>query len=342
MNKSTFCLSAALIALAALSCGKVPTEDANYATDRVLSAWIQVNYPGASANDSGVFILSYDEGTGRGISDSGYLFARYVRTDLKGDNVVSNIPDTIDMVSGLDSTTYTGCDIWRVDNGFIPKGIEPILKNMREGGHVRLVLPVGMSGVKTPTYGAFNSSESDNVIYNIWIERSVDDIDRWQDSLLQAFSNKRYSGADSVYDGLYVVRTGFDPDADSLGDEAVVALRYMARRVEDMVMFDTNIRDTARRYGIYSSSSTYDTIGVTVYADIDQMVSSNSLVTGFARACHKIRRGDTLQAFFRSDLGYGAAGSGGKIPGYAPLYFTIIAESATDSDSDSDLSDNDD
>ena len=103
----------------------------------------------------------------------------------------------------------------------------------------------------------------------------------------------------------------------------------------DWSMFDTDIRDTAKRNGIYSSSSSYDTLTFTFYQDSSKMFTNNtSYVTGFTYAVNKMRHHDTIEVVFRSDLGYGAAGSGTSIPEYSPLYFKIYIQEDADNDDD--------
>ena len=327
MRKVSISILVAAIVFAA-SCAKDATEDAYYGYHRALQAWINVNCPGASPNDSGVFILESKPGTGLAVGDSSYVFARYYRTDMKGNYAATNIDSLEERLYYRKASYYRGCDIWRMDQGYLPKGLEPVIKGMKEGGEVRLALPIDMSAVTYSAYTAFSQSESDNVIYYVKIERVVNDIYAYQDSVLAAFSKKYYDGMDSLSNGFYFKLKGRMEDADTLVDETSHPLRYMGRRVEDMVMVDTNVRDTARKYDIYSSSATYDTLGVARYADISTMISNAQVIEGFARAVHEMRLGDTVEVFFRSDLGYGAGGSSTIIPEYAPLFFRIYTDPA--------------
>lgn len=323
--KKVFLLALTLSLMILASCAK--TADVTIsAYDRVLQAWINVNHPGLSPNDSGVFIIRYNEGGGRAMSDSCYVFAHYFRTDLKGNYASTNIDSLVERLTGTGVTYYSGSDIWRLDQGYLPNGIEPIIKGMREGGEVYLAMPTGVSTVNYTLYNAFSSSESDNVLYYFHIDKVVDDIYAYQDSILADFSAKYYEGMDSLSNGFYFKLLGRREGTDTLADEKVHPLRYMARRLEDFVLFDTNVKDTAKLYEIYSSSSAYDTLGVTRYSDVTTMISSNSVISGFARAVHEMHLGDTVEVFFRSDLGYGAAGTSSTVPEYAPLFFRIYTD----------------
>lgn len=329
MRKVSFFIIAALIAVTAASCAKNVAEESSYGYHRALQAWINVNHPGVSANDSGVFVISCEPGSGLPVSDSSYVFAHYYRTDLKGNYASTNIDTLVERLTGRGKTYYSGSDIWRMDQGYVPKGIEPVLKGMKEGGEVLLALPVDMSKVPVSVYSAFPQEETDNVVYYIKIDRVVRDIYAYQDSMLTDFSNRYYGGMDSLSNGFYFKLIGRKADSDTLVDETTHPVRYMGRRVEDMVMFDTNVKDTAKKYNLYSSGSAYDTLGVARYADIRDMISKANVIEGFARAVHEMHYGDTVEVFFRSDLGYGATGSSSSIPEYAPLFFRIYTDPST-------------
>lgn len=325
MKKFSVYALAALLTLFAASCAK--TNDSGIDPyDRVLQAWINVNHPGTMPNDSGVFVIEYEQGGGRATSDSCYVFAHYFRSDLKGNYASTNIDSLYERLYGMGVTYYSGSAIWQLDQGFLPNGVAPIIKGMNEGGEVLLAMPKGVSTVPYSLYGAFSSSEEDNVLYYFHIDKIVDDITAYQDSVLADFSKKHYGGMDSLSDGFYFKLIGRREGADTLADETVHPVRYMGRRLEDFVLFDTNVKDTAKLYELYSSSSTYDTLGVARYSDITTMISNASVISGFARAVHEMHLGDTVEVFFRSDLGYGASGTSSAIPGYAPLFFRIYTD----------------
>ena len=58
-------------------------------------------------------------------------------------------------------------------------------------------------------------------------------------------------------------------------------------------------------------------------AQIEDAISNNSLVDGFARAISEFKYGEEGVAFFSSSHGYKAEGSGKTIPAYSPLVFYI-------------------
>ena len=92
-------------------------------------------------------------------------------------------------------------------------------------------------------------------------------------------------------------------------------------------VFDTNVKDSAKFYGIYSASRTYAPSSVTwfgsdgKYSDIK--LGGSSVIDGFAYALSKMHPHEKGTAVFYSGIGYGSSGSGSTIPAYAPLRFDI-------------------
>ena len=324
----------AAVVLALYSCAQPGTESPNAATDRVLAAWVRVNYgAGYAPNDSGVFVLSYTQGTGAAVPDSGYVFCHYTRRSLDGNIASTNVQTLVEQLGTLTNLTYCGSDIWQVDVGAIPPGLEMVIKTLRVGGKAKVAIPVGQSKVTTSVYNAFSSSESDNVIYEIELEDVKEDIYAWQDDLLKAHSAAHYGGMDTLTDGFYYKVIGQGADPDSVNDEVSVSFWYIGRTLDGRI-FDTNVRDTARKYEIYTSAGSYDSLTITYYKDLTTMASNSSLVNGFTKAIHEMRKRDTVDVFFRSDWGYGATGSTDVIPEYSPLFFRIWFTNYTNGDED--------
>ena len=334
MNRTLSIFLAALLVLLTGSCAQPRTESSTEATDRVLAAWVRVNYGTTVApNDSGVFVLSYTPGTGASVPDSGYVFCHYQRHTLDG-NIQSTNIETLGEQLGLKTNLSDfGSDIWQVDVGSIPRGLEPIIKSLKVGGKATVAIPVGQSKVTNSVYYAFSSSETENVIYEVELDDVVKDIYAWQDDLLKAHSIAHYDGMDTLTVGYYSKVVGQAAVADSLNDDVTVSVWYIGRRLDGRI-FDTNVRDTARKYEIYTSSGSYDSLSLSYNKDLSTMLSNNSYVTGFTKAIHDMRKRDTVEVFFRSDWGYGVSGSTDVIPEYCPLNFRIWFTQTTNGDED--------
>lgn len=318
-----FAVSAAALVLQA-SCARTVSDPRNYSTDRRLDAWIMENYAGIEKDTSGAYILELEQGSGREIGDSSYIFTKYVRKNLDQAVYSTNLLELLHKMGRVEKTTYTGPRIWRVGKGMLPTGLESVIRRVREGGRIKVVLPVEKSAVASVTYNAFNSTETDNMIYEIEVERVLDDIKAYEDSLLRDYSKKYYGGQDSVFDAFYWIREGFRADADTIADEQVLGIRYIGRRLDGQV-FDTNIKDSAAMYRLTDTST--DTLAFTYYRDSARMCSTNSrYIPAFSLAINRMRHFDTITVFFSSYYGYGASGSGVTIPEYSPMCFKIFIQ----------------
>ena len=110
-----------------------------------------------------------------------------------------------------------------------------------------------------------------------------------------------------------------------IGSDTTVYINYTGRRM-DGVVFDTSVADTAKVYGIYSASKTYEPVPIywgESYGDITMTTSKTTPVTGFQMALWNMRPGEKAITAFYSELGYGSSGSGTAIPSYQPISFII-------------------
>ena len=141
---------------------------------------------------------------------------------------------------------------------------------------------------------------------------------------------------------------------DTIAENESADVWYVGRLLDGYV-FDTNIADTAKKYGLYQSDKTYEALSVTYESKYEDMAtgagsinvaggSSNSgssdaegeggnYVPGFAKALKCMKYGDHAITFFGSGWGYGSTGtmSGGSgVPAYSMLYFDIYVEEPAD------------
>lgn len=321
-----------LIGIASISCAKPYYEDSDALYQRVLEAWIRVNYPECVENktESGVYILEYTEGSGKTAGDEDYVFAHYVKYNLSGSVSSTNSEDLSQRLGSYSNTDYYGSDIWQLGQEYLPEGIEEILKGVKVGSHFKIALPVAASYVGNPTYNAFSSaSSSDNLIIDLVIDDCVSDIDQYEIDMMENFKNEKWPLADSLVNGFYYLSIGSpsakESEADTLADSESINIRYVGKLLNGQV-FDTNIEDTAKKYRIYDPSNEYSALAVTYYKDLDDFIENNSVVEGFARAIVNMEPGEKSITFFSSDYGYGDAGSNNSIPEYSPLFFYIQVE----------------
>lgn len=308
------------------SCARTTAESSTSAYDRVLKAWIKVNYGDKiSPTDSGLYVLDFQQGDGKAVGDSSYVCAHYIRKDLSGNILSTNRVDICKQLGTFSQADYYGSDIWRMGSNSIVPGLEQILSTMRSGGKVTVAIPVSQTTITHSGYNAFPPSESDNVIYEVEIDDVVDDIYAEQERQLKEFSSKYYGGMDTVATGFYFKLVAETAGCDSIPDEASVNVWYIGRRLDGTV-FDTNIQDTAKRYRIYSPSGSYEAMSVTYRTDLSSFISNSSNIQGFTRALSMMKYGDRAETFFNSNYGYGDAGSSTKIAEYSPLFFSLYIE----------------
>ena len=322
---AAFCAAALLAA----SCAVTPEEDAYYSYDRVMSAWINVNYPGLGTfADTGAYILEMDRGNGPAVGDSAYIRAHYVKRTLDQEIVSTNIRRIAEQLGSYKNTTCYDGNTWRLDQGYLPDALEAILKTMRSGGHVTVALPYSESDHDYSLYAAFSStSESDNLIIDLTIDTVLTDIYDYQDKTMKAWFEAHYASTDTLTKGLYFKKLVENlAETDTVAEGGSVKVRYIGRLLNGTV-FDTNIEDTAKFYRIWSSSNSYSALSITYYkTDESKFSSENSVVDGFGKAILGMNYGETAVAVFDSTLGYEEKGSSPSIPEYAPLCFWLQIE----------------
>ena len=321
----------ALLVLAAMAagCAVDATQEANYSQNRVLKAWIKVNHPGARLfGENGVYILDMDNGSGAAVTDSCYVWAHYTKKSLDQTISSTNIRELSEQLGNYSNKSYYGSRIWRIDQGYLPNGLEEVMKTMRAGGHATIALPIDAQSHDYSMYDAFSGvSGSDNQIIEFTIDTLVTDVYAWQDRTMREWFFRNYAVADTLLEHLYLKKlVEKTEEADTVAQGATVNVRYIGRLMDGMV-FDTNIEDTAKFYRIYNSGNSYQALTITYYKDdFSQLEDDNSVVKGFARAVSKMNYGEKAVTLFRSDLGYGEEGSSPSIPEYCPLVFWLYVE----------------
>ena len=329
----------ACIAAALVSCAQSAESDSYAAYNRVMAAWMNVNYPTKVSNttDSGAYILDEEEGTGKTPTDSSYVFVHYVRTDLEGNIESTNFEELARQLMQYAHSSYYGSDIWQLGIESVPYGVEEMLLKMKEGGFAKIACPLAASEITYTAYNAFSDgSATDNVIYYLYLDKVIEDIDEYQTEQIEAFRDSVYPGLDTISAGFYFkklveaeIPTLDDGTLDTIADATTVYVRYIGRLLNGQV-FDTNIQDTAKKYKIYSSDNDYDALEIEFYSDQDDAIDNNDVVEGFSMAVCRMYYGEVADTFFWSSLGYAESGSGESIPEYSPLRFTIWLNDSED------------
>ncbi len=323
----------AAFCLLCVSCAKDKNETNEETAKRILNSWLLTNgYGDIQPTDAGIYNLSEEEGTGDVLPDSVYAFVNYVTTSMDGSYKTYNTEDVAIQLGTWSRTGRYTPRVWYMPYQGI--GVRDMMigqeagdtrvGGMRAGGKRRSVIVpwvVDPSTGKTVSYSDYTS-----IIYNVEVVDYTSDITTYQVEKIEDFMDRNaWTYRDSLYYGLYVEQTRTDPEKDTLPDGTTIYLWYIGKYLDGQV-FDTNIKDTARYYGIYNENNSYTSSSITFYRDSSTIMENSSFVKGFTLAINQMRYyGDRCHTAFISDWGYGTTDSG-NIPAYTPLYFDIWIE----------------
>lgn len=307
-------------AAAAVSCAKETEESSDSVQRRILEAYIEKYYPEAEKSPSGLYIIESTQGTGRTPADTSYILVDYTISYLNGTINGYSEENVARQLGEFSYSGYYDPRIWNLNNS--TSGIVELATGMQEGGYVKAIIPAVL--LDTESGMEISQGEGSSLIYEIYLREVIDDIDAYQIEQLEAYAAKNFPAIqDSTSYGFYFLKTEAHPE-DSLTANEFIYIRYIGRYLNGTV-FDTNIADTAKKYGIYSSGGTYTTSSYQHFEDSTEAMEQNSFIDGFNKALYGMTYGESAVTFFYSDLGYGDNGSG-SIPGYVPLRFDIWVE----------------
>ena len=334
-----------LIAAAACLCGcaRVASTGTNDASKRYFDAWVYVQkekHPEYlwKLTELGTYILEDEEGTGEEVGefeDSLYLRAEYTYYDLYGNITGSTSMSIARQVGDYDETYYYGPVVWYANGIFA--GFEEIISDMKDGGRRKIAMPGWLA-----TYSRYDSAGeyfaaegSAAAVYDIRLVDHFKDVYSWEIDSIGRYLAANYAShfspdpeaakADSSgAHGFYYLSTKEASEVLELKDTTVY-INYIGRLLDGRV-FDTNVRDTAVRYGLYTSGGSYSPVTITyhsAWSEIRMGDEDAKVVDGFARTLSKMGPGEAGTGIFYSKLGYDYSGSGSKIPAYSPLRFDI-------------------
>ena len=321
MKKTLLYLGFAALLLSA--CAKTPNPGPNAATKRYLDAWIQVNHPDAKLTPLGAYILEETPGTGAAagsFDENGYVRVECTVSALSGAISSTSDKDLARQLGTYAEKNYYGPVVWRrADNGLVA-GLEELVSTMRCGGSKTVVVPGWLMGVDSQT--------GLPIIY----DSAQKYLDKISGSSPLIYRVPGTTVKDTLHIGYYYRRTAEPSSTKEFAKDTTIYINYIGRRL-DGVVFDTNIEDSAKFYGIYSASRTYGPAKIKwygsdgTYSDI-LMTSAGSetgvkVAPGFSFALDQMHPHEKGTAVFRSGWGYDSSGSGSAIPAYSPLRFDL-------------------
>lgn len=332
MKKTTLYL--VLAALLCCGCAKVAKTGLNDANKRYLDAWIQVNHPGAAQTALGSYILEDVPGTGTlagTADDNGFVRLEYTVRNMEGSVQDACTEQWAKQLGTYDHTTYYGPVIWQRGKNLLAPGLDDALESMREGGSRTLLIPGWL--LSTTKYYKTEKEYRDNIsgtsgIYELRLCDVIPDIQKWETDSVGRYVARVFPGKtvrDSLQYGFYYFRTGEPSSTAEFKTDTTIYVNYILRLLNGKVI-DTNVRDTAAFYDIYSSSREYGPTSIKwfskdgTYKDI-KFGSSSGAIEGFQLALSKMHPHEKGTTVFYSGLGYKYSGSGSTIPSYSPLRF---------------------
>lgn len=331
MNKSRI-LIAAVSMFAVLSCATTPTAGLNDDAYANFEAWISQNHPTAVKTPLGAYIIEENPGTGIPAGDSLYLRINYTCYTLEGDIESTTYAKLAKQTGSFNKVSWYGPTLaYRgedLDN--LAAGLEESVAGMKVGGHKLVAIPGWLS--KSERYSSpekyLQKCSGTNYIYDITLVDAFGDAQKWETDSLARYIAAEYPAAVSDTAGFWFLSEFTPAEAAGIEEDAKVKINYTGRRLDGRV-FDTTIADTAKVWGIYSSSKTYEPQTINWYGvdedytKITMGTDASSLVTGFSYGLSKMHKGEKARFFFYSGYGYGTSGSGNAIPAYSPLCFEL-------------------
>lgn len=359
----TYKTAAILCGIAAIlaSCAKVSSDEAaNVAGKRAFDAWMYVHYNDIFNNvgsiGHGIYIIGDEPGSGEYVQDSNYVFLKYECRKREDSSIVSYTSEEIAKQLGQYRKYYDFSPyIIRFCRNSLSQGLIDLLAGgestggangrtprtfgkMRIGGKRTAVIPGWLSSTtnyydKETDY--LNNVTGTDYIYSVEVTEQHKDIEQWQiDRIERNFKERGIPVPDTTgHRGLYywrnklreqvrgvTVREGY-----KFPDDTTIYIDYIGRLLDGSV-FDTNIEDTAKVWGLYSESTSYTPMSINWNKDSTALTmtsDANTMIRGFALTLWQMHPYESGSGIFTSTYGYGSSGSGMSITSYSPLRFDI-------------------
>ncbi len=326
VKKINIFMMMAVAAIAFVSCAEEKVESDKDIQERILNAVVATKFPSAQVRDNGLVVIDYQQGTGDTLDkyEGGYF--EYTTQALSGNYAETTDEELAQVLGTYAKSNYYGPKLFQIGYQTTYAGLEEIMTGMQVGGKAKFILPPWLTYIEG--VGSSNSTGSGDwnvatsVIYEVELKEVITNILDWQADTMKAYANTHYPGLDTLSANFYFKKL-YDAGGDTLENQSV-NVRYVGRLLDGWV-FDTNIADTAKKYGIYDSTSDYEALSVQFSENLETMIEDNSLVRGFCMALKNMSNGDEAFTMFYSEYGYSSSGSD-QIGPYQPLIFWLYIE----------------
>lgn len=334
-----------LIALGFASCAKVVTESDNLSERRAYDAWVKVHYPDARRTAKGIYVIEDIPGSGEEIMDSCYVYYNHVIRNLYDNTITSyNQAEYAKQLNVFDKYAQYGESI----KYFVPSAgpdfvelvasTDTLLSRIRVGGKRTLIIPGWITNANKVyrTEGEYLAQVKAGkpVIYSVEFVKQTKNIFKIQREAIEKYMTERgmpvtdtVAGLNGYYffrDRMREIERGVTTlDTVKFKADTTIYINYIGRLLNGTV-FDTNIKDTAIKWGLGTRTSAYKPATIVWKADSSQITFNGStVISGFYNTLWKMHPFQSAQGIFTSEYGYGASGTGTRIPGYTPLVFEI-------------------
>ena len=327
----------ALAALAVCGCAKAPVTGLNDSAKLYFESWMHVNYPDAAKTAPGYYTLAETPGTGApagSAETTPYVRVEYLLQDLAGSISATTSEELNKQLGKYVINNYYGPEVWARGENTLSAGLDEALSTMSVGGTKRIVIPGWLqttSRYDTEKEYLENVSGGTPAIYEIKLCDLITDIKKWETDSVGRYVSKTFPGKsvlDSLKYGFYYFESEAPLEGKRFTSDTTIYINYIGRLLNGTI-FDTNIKDTAKFYGIYSASQTYEPSSVTISKGEDDedsltvKMGGSTVIDGFQEAILQMGPYAKGVSVFYSTLGYGTSGSGSTIPAYGPLRFDI-------------------
>ena len=310
----------AVVAVSLFSCAEEKEESERSIHERILGAYVKEEYPNAQVLPSGLVVIETQEGTGKTLNNREAGYFEYTTRSLSNEVVETTDEQLAREIGTFAHTNYYGPKMFETGYKSTYKGLEEIMVGMKIGGKAKFILPPWLS--VTGNNGN-RWEESNSLIYEIELKEVISVIDTWEADTMRRYAATHYPGLDTLSSHFYLKKLNNIQHKDTL-ESATLNVRYIGRLLDGWV-FDTNIADTAKKYGIYYPENDYNALEFKWNDDIETMEKDNSMVRGFCMALKEMNYGDIAFTMFGSKYGYDYRGKS-PIGPYQPLIFWLEVE----------------
>jgi FKBP-type peptidyl-prolyl cis-trans isomerase 2 len=331
MKMTKYAYIAAAAAAVLTGCSKGDGTNSNDRELMYLEAWLQINYPDATASKNGIYVLSDEAGDGEAYNGENYVIVDFTIKSLDGTIVSTTSKATAQQIGSYDPSYYYGERVWLVADNSLQVGINDMIEDMSIGETKTALIPSWLFTTKRRSSASDyldHTQDASSYIYTVTLRDFTDDI------VAREVENCESYLADTMNVSIDTTSFGFwlysvdQPDTNSFPTDTIIYINYVGRVVPGGHVFDTNIADSAKVYDLYSASTTYSATEVDLAEDYSSYTfgsEGSTMISGFAHAISLMHPYEHAITVFISPFGYGSSGSGSKIPPYASLRFDIWA-----------------